>query len=52
MKGITKDSETLRKITKVFFTVGKINVKTFSHYISGHTFHFPSISYESPDFMI
>ena len=29
MKGITKDSEALRKITKVFFTVGKTNVKRF-----------------------
>ena len=50
MKGITKDSEILRKITKVFFTVGKINVKYFWHYISVHTLHFPSISCHYPTF--
>ena len=33
-------------------TVGKINVKKISDYISGHTFQFLSIGRESPVFMI
>ena len=37
----------LRKFAKVFFAVWKINVKKISHYISGHTLHFPSNGRES-----
>ena len=44
MKGIMKDF--------LFFTVGKINVKTFSHYIPGQIFKFPSICQKSSAFMI
>ena len=52
MKGITKDHESIKKDYESLFTVWMINVKKFSHYISGHTFQFPSIGRESPAFTI
>ena len=52
MKGITKDHESIAKDYESFFTVWKINVKKFSRYISRHIFQFPSITHESPAFMI
>ena len=52
MKGIMKDHESVIKDYESLFYSMKINVKKFSHYISGHTFQFPSIDHEPPAFMI
>ena len=53
MKGITKDQETITKDYESLFCSMKDQCKKKnSHYISGHTFQFPSIGREAPAFMI
>ena len=52
MKGITKDYYSIKKDYESLFTVWKINLKNFSHYISGYTFQFFSTGQESLAFMI
>ena len=52
MKGITEDHESIIKDYKSLFLQYEDNVKKSSHYISGHTFQFPSIDHESHAFMI
>ena len=52
MNGIKKDHESIAKDYESFFTAWKINVKKFSRYISLHTLQFPSITRDSPAFMI
>ena len=52
MKGITKGHETITKDYGSLFCSMKDQCKKKSHDISGHTFQFPSIGWESPAFMI
>ena len=53
MKGITKDHENITKDYESLFDSMKDQCKKEnSHYISGHTFQFPSADRESPPFMI
>ena len=51
-ESITKDYESITKDYETLFYSIKDNVKKFSHYISGHTFQFPSIGRECPAVII
>ena len=52
MKGITKDQKSITKDYENLLYSMKDQCKKFSHYISGHTFQFPSIGRGSPGFII
>ena len=52
MKGITTDHESITKDFKSLFYSMNDQYKKNSHYISGHTFQFPSTVRASPPFMI
>ena len=53
MKGIMKDHENIKKdYESLFYSMKDQFRKKKSHYISGHTFQFPSVGRESPPFMI
>ena len=52
MKAISKDPERITKDYESLFYSMKDQCKKFSHYISGHTFQFPSIGRGPPAFMI
>ena len=51
MKGITKDHGSITKDQESLFYSMKDQCKKKSHYFSGHTFLFPSISRKFPPFM-